>query len=863
LRAVVLVLGLALAAPASAATLAGVVYEDTNGDGLHGAGEPGVPNVVVCAGQDTFLVTDANGNFQGSMDHRAFGIVWARVPDGFVPGPRWGFFDVRTPRSEPIAIALRRVSTPTTGPVTFVVASDTHMVDTQEIATAADLSNAAMMATQLDPAPAFFTILGDITQGNRPAEFELVDGALEGLDTPYIPVPGNHDWYDGGTEWFRHYGPDNYSFDIGNAHFVVWNMAMSDVEIRTFLGAELERVAPGMTVITLTHEPPSPFVLDALRDLGVDYVLTGHTHSNRVVDHGGMIELNHEPMLMGGLDFTPGGYRVMTFDGQRVTSYHRTVVDEPLLSLTAPLENSCVPATGGKAYVAAELDGGSANVIARINDATPIAGRAKGGWTYEIELPVLTPGTHVLHVTATSATGTRVAIAREIDVCGGPPPPLPAVGWDWAQLGGGPSHRGSRTHELAPPLTMRWAAPTGGHVLTAPPLISGGVVYVAVTDLADGNAGGVVAFDLATGAQRWRATTPFPLRGGIAIADSTVIAPLVDGTVLGIDSASGTVRWKQEISRGFPPQAGAIFSPPTTDFDDVLVGHQRTLAAFTARSGDMLWHDDPVPQGVDSQSAAAVAIYEGIAVGTFNRAFGGVIAWDRYTGKRLWSVSDGTTIAINASPVIDNDTIYFVNGSDVVVALDHVGQVRWRKRLDPDGFEWGNATIGTPALAKDILVVPTLYSDLVGMNALTGAELWRFSGRPGPIRTTHYRGGGQSGFAASPVITGDIVWAADTSGMLSAVELSSGRLLWQTDLGVPALAGLAVSRDWLVVATYDGTVRALVPIKEMCTENSTVPCLEPPPPNDDSGCCSTTKTPVLALVLALFTLGAVTRRRRR
>jgi MYXO-CTERM domain-containing protein len=555
---------------------------------------------------------------------------------------------------------------------------------------------------------------------------------------------------------------------------------------------------------------------------------------------------------------------VMTFDGQRVTSYHRTVVDEPLLVLTAPLANSCVPGTGGKAYVAVELDGGSANVVARINEATPIAARAKGGWTYEVELPALAVGTHTLHVTATSATGTRVAIAREIEVCGTTPPPLPAVGWDWAQLGGGPSHRGSRTYELAPPLTMRWAAAVGGHVLTAPPLISGGTVFVAVTDLADGDAGGVVAIDLATGTQRWRATTALPLRGGIALADGTVIAPLVDGTVLGLDSSTGTVRWKQEISRGFPAQAGAIFAPPTTDFDDVLVGHQRTLAAFTARSGDMLWHDDPVPEGENSQSASAVAIHQGIAVGTFNRAFGGVIAWDRYTGKRLWGLSDNTTIAINASPVMDNDSIYVVNGSDVVIALDHFGQVRWRKRLDPDGFEWGNATIGTPALAKDILVVPTLYRDLVGMNALTGAELWRFSGRPGPIRTTHYRGGGQSGFAASPVITGDIVWAADTSGMLSAVELSSGRLLWQVDLGVPALAGLAVSRDWIIAATYDGTVRALVPIKEMCNENSTVPCIEPPAPDEeDTGCCSTTKTPMAALVLALFTLVAVTRRRRR
>ena len=33
---------------------------------------------------------------------------------------------------------------------------------------------------------------------------------------------------------------------------------------------------------------------------------------------------------MGGLDFTPAGYRVFTVDGGKLASYHRTTVDEPL-----------------------------------------------------------------------------------------------------------------------------------------------------------------------------------------------------------------------------------------------------------------------------------------------------------------------------------------------------------------------------------------------------------------------------------------------------------------------------------------------------------------------------------------------------
>src|SRR6185295_13254099 len=127
----------------------------------------------------------------------------------------------------------------------------------------------------------------------------------------------------------------------------VWNMAMPEQQIRDYLGAELSHVAPGMSIVALTHAPPSEAVTDVLRSLGVDYVLTGHTHSNRVVDHDGVIELNTEPMLMGGLDFTPAGYRVMTIDRGALASYHRTVVEHPLLEIVSPAPGRCVSAAGG------------------------------------------------------------------------------------------------------------------------------------------------------------------------------------------------------------------------------------------------------------------------------------------------------------------------------------------------------------------------------------------------------------------------------------------------------------------------------------------------------------------------------------
>jgi outer membrane protein assembly factor BamB len=548
---------------------------------------------------------------------------------------------------------------------------------------------------------------------------------------------------------------------------------------------------------------------------------------------------------------------VNTIDGDRLGSYHRTTVTEPQLSIVSPTPGACVPPRGAPLIVAAELDASASNVTAKVDCGTPLALRYDGGWSWQVSLPSLDGGTHTLAVEATSATGTRATAIASFVVC--KPDLAPAAGADWPQLGGSPAHVGAAAHELSPPLATQWSATVGGHVITAPPVIAGGIVYVAVSDLGDGAAGGVVAIELATGRTRWRVPTPRTIRGGLAVTDGTVIAPQIDGVVLGLDATTGAERWRHELSAGLAPQAGAMFGAPAADHDDFLVGNQRSLAVLSAAGGTPLWTADPVPEGQDSQSAAAIAIGDGIAVGTFNRALGGVIAWDRATGARLWSVRDGSTVAINASPIIAGDSVYIVSGADEVSALDLQGQLRWREKLDPDGFDWGNATIGTPALADGVLVVPTLYRDLVALDAATGTELWRVGGSPSPLRTTHYRGGDEAGFAASPVITGGIVWAADTAGLVSAIDLQTGRVLWQKHLGVPVTAGLAVSGDWLVVASYDGSIRALVPtVHPLKTPLASPTCSEPPA----AGCCDTGRTPATTLVLVSF-VGAMLVRRRR
>ena len=735
------------------------------------------------------------------------------------------------PKKESVDLQLVPLDAAIRGPFRFVVASDAHMNIEQPFWP--DLAHVADDATAIRPA--FFTILGDVTQGDRDAEFDLVAHDLTGLAAPYVPVPGNHDWYDGGGTWHHRVGPDNYSFDIDRTHFVVWNMAIKGEDLRTFLAAELAHVDPAMTVVALAHAPPPPQQIEILRLLGVKYLLTGHNHANRTWDHGGLRELNTEPLLMSGIDHTPGGYRIVTVDKGALTSEHRTVSDGPYMSLLAP---ACVTDT---VFVAAAIDAGTTTVTAAIDCAAPIPLTPAGGWDFRLSAPTLPAGGHRIELEARSSTGRVATRVASYQVCGQSPPPR--IGADWPQLGGGPAHTGAVPRELAPPLTTRWVQAIGGHALQATPAISHGMVFVTATDLADGTTGGVVALDVATGAVRWRHATSVQVRGGPAITGNTVAVAQVDATLLGLDLETGEERWHAPLGTDLEPQAAAIFASVATDAGDFLVGDQNLFGAFDAATGTPLWTDNPVHEGRDSQSLAAIAIADDIAVGVFNRAIGGVGAWDRATGRPLWRINDARTTAIDATPVISNGLVYVVNGMSDVFAIElATGAARWQTRLDPTGFDWGYATIGTPAIAHGILVVPTLYGDLVGLDAASGRVQWRVTGQPAPIRATHYRGKREGGWEASPVITGDLVWAADTSGELYALELRTGRTLWRVPMQTPVLAGLAVSGDALVVAGFDGTVRLLAP--GTAPSKSPQTCLAP------QGCCDAHGSSASPLALA-------------
>ncbi|MBA3452205.1 MAG: PQQ-binding-like beta-propeller repeat protein [Deltaproteobacteria bacterium] len=836
--------------------LEGSVYSDTNGDGVRQVGERGVAGAVVAYERSLFTTTDAEGRYL--IDAPAAGLVWVRVPDGFRPGAVWRRAELTSTNIDLALVPLTPEEA--ASPVTFVVASDSHTTnEPTDKWDGGNLVDALEQATALPEPPRFFTIVGDITQANRIEEFQRVAAAIATIAVPWVPVAGNHDWYDGGANYRGFFGIDTYSFDIGNVHFTVWDTNLSEADQLAFFAADLARVPPEMTVIGLGHASPSDSVAAALEVLGVDYLFTGHWHSNRRLDRGSITEWGTQTFIMGGIDQSPSGYRVVTITGDEIVVEHRERLLRSHFEAISPRPGTCASPAGFPIIAAAAFDATTPDVLVRIDCGAALPLVSAGGWSFRGVAPPLAIGEHTLTFEATTGR-TRLIRSVPIEVCDAEASAL-ALG-EWPQLGGGAAHVGARAAPVVPPLGPRWTSTIGGTLSLGSPVIAGGLVVVATTDNGAGDRGGLVALDLLTGAERWRYRTPAPAVGAAAIDNGTVVVATKTGEIHAVALADGSQRWRRVASEGAPTFEASLWAPPTIADGLVYVALQSNFTALDLATGNPVWSRDPDdPQFTWLGSLAAVAVDDGHAVAAFNRTLG-LANWSSYTGAPQWSVRDGRTEAINATPLIDGGVVYVVNAAGAVSAAElATGTIQWTVSVTPGAFEWDYSVTATPAIAGGRLFVPTQWSDLVALDAATGRELWRFGTAGGPLNFAHYRSA-QPGFAASPVVTGDIVWIGAPDGRLLALSVEDGHVLWQTQLGAPIVSAPAPAGDALVVATFDGTVRLLAPAVPRAPRVSPIAmCPTTSRGTPATGGCAAGADPSIAL--AALALGFGLRRRRR
>jgi len=313
-------------------------------------------------------------------------------------------------------------------------------------------------------------------------------------------------------------------------------------------------------------------------------------------------------------------------------------------------------------------------------------------------------------------------------------------------------------------------------------------------------------------------------------------------------SATENVIWKTALP-------GSGNSSPIVWGDRIIVttargdGSQLSVNAYARSDGRLLWetfvpvvaHDSPNPK---NGFASATPATDGQRVyASFGRS--GLVALNLSDGKLLWHRAFGDLSAYHGaagSPLLYRDRIvlYQDQTSDPFIAAfdTRTGATVWRKSRE-GSVGWGSPIAVRVGDHDEIIV--SGQRNVIAYNPDDGSELWRCrgttieviptpvvgygmvfssSGRAGPtlaiepggngdVTASHLRWTSPKGspFVPSPILVGDVLYMVnDMQSIATALEATSGRLLYQGRLGVAQREGFSaspVSVDGKVFFTND------------------------------------------------------------
>lgn len=312
---------------------------------------------------------------------------------------------------------VKRIDAPP-GPLVFVTVADLHVTDE---ASMAGLKQ-AIQAINTTIKPTFVYIAGDTPDGGTADQYLAYKAVRDTIKVPVYDVAGDHEAKGGGMEIYRRtLGAPTYVFESGSYRFLGLNSMGLDQ-------AQLDWVKKELAAAKDKKQTPIVFIhhnlaglkdkamvgqLDKLfTDGGVKLVLTGHTHTNTVINSGSRLDISTTSIKAPrGKD--PAGYAIVTLDEGGVAWHFVPLGKQPILAVSNPVGK--LMATGPQAVVKGKVTlrvkaydaKGIKSVTAAVTGTPPIQLKQdkSGTWTAEMDSTLLKDGEQPLKVTATNADG--------------------------------------------------------------------------------------------------------------------------------------------------------------------------------------------------------------------------------------------------------------------------------------------------------------------------------------------------------------------------------------------------------------------------------------------------------------------------
>ena len=256
------------------------------------------------------------------------------------------------------------------------------------------------------------------------------------------------------------------------------------------------------------------------------------------------------------------------------------------------------------------------------------------------------------------------------------------------------------------------------------------------------------------------------------------------GQVTAVSTSGGSVVWRasttpptekdqEGFGGGLAADGGRIYA--ATGFG--------TVVALEAKTGRKLWEKTLGPPLRAAPTASAERVF------AVNKE-GQVYCLSGSDGTELWTFSgtgERASILTDTSPAVDRDLVVVPYPTGDVVALRASnGQPAWQESLarSVGGSSLGAMSdAGRPVLYGGVMYVAGHGGRMIATSAKTGERIWSIS----------------VASIEQPWVAGDSVFVVDTAGQLAAVTRDDGRIRWASKLGPGTWSGpvLAGGRLWL------------------------------------------------------------------
>ena len=191
------------------------------------------------------------------------------------------------------------------------------------------------------------------------------------------------------------------------------------------------------------------------------------------------------------------------------------------------------------------------------------------------------------------------------------------------------------------------------------------------------------------------------------------------------------------------------------------------LVEFQQRLNVIRLWSDSIGSGTDKEYLKLEPAIAGQRLFTAN-ADGEVVAMDASNGETRWSVD--TDAHITGGPGFGENAVLVGTGEGEVIALNaDSGKLLWRARVSSE-------VLSPPVKAEGVVVVRTNDGRIFGLAGDTGKRLWTYDRTVPPLTL---RG------TSAPLVASGIVVAGFDAGRMAALELPTGRVIWDVSVATP------------------------------------------------------------------------------